>query len=195
VAFRGAAVVRPGIPARGFVGTGINRRFWGFRSPWGWGWYGWPYGVGYWPAYNYLTPTVVDNSSYYYTPPVVDTDLSTAPGYEGPLPISEAPPQDGMAHLMVRVPADAQLSFDGTPTQQTGPQREFVSPTLTPGQDYTYEIKARWTEDGKTVDRTRTVHVRANDWISVDMTQPDKAVPKAPANPAPPPPPAPKPKP
>ena len=46
------------------------------------------------------------------------------------------------------------------------------SPPLTPGQDYTYEVHARWTDDGRTVDRTRKIHVRANALTEVDLTRP-----------------------
>ena len=46
-----------------------------------------------------------------------------------------------------------------------------MSPTLTPGQDYTYEVKARWTEDGKEVVQTRQVDVSAGAWKTIDFTK------------------------
>jgi hypothetical protein len=46
-----------------------------------------------------------------------------------------------------------------------------VSPPLTPGQDFTYVIHARWRdENGKVVDLTRHVPVRAGSQIMEDFT-------------------------
>jgi uncharacterized protein (TIGR03000 family) len=83
----------------------------------------------------------------------------------------QAPPRDNMARLLVLVPENAELWVNGTKTKQTGAQREFVSPALTPGKSYSYELKARWTENGKTVEETRTVHVQANTWQRIDFTK------------------------
>jgi uncharacterized protein (TIGR03000 family) len=112
--------------------------------------------------YGYA-PEVEDYSSYY--PPAAGDVV------QPPVPQSATPAQqDNAAHLMVYVPANAQLWFNGTPTQLTGTQREFFSPPLTPGQMYHYEIRARWMENGRPVDVTRTVAVQANDWKEIDMT-------------------------
>jgi uncharacterized protein (TIGR03000 family) len=72
----------------------------------------------------------------------------------------------------VKVPADAEVWFGSGKTRQTGELREFVSPELEPGRDYTYEVKARWTENGKEVVRTRTFDVSAGAWLVVDFTRP-----------------------
>ena len=83
----------------------------------------------------------------------------------------QAPAKDNMAHLLVLVPKNAELWFNGTKTKQTGAEREFVSPALTPGKRYSYELKAQWTENGKTVEQTRTVHVQTNTWQRIDFTK------------------------
>jgi uncharacterized protein (TIGR03000 family) len=74
--------------------------------------------------------------------------------------------------LKVIVPADADLWFNGIPTQQKGTERPFVSPPLTPGRDYTYDIQARWMSNGRPVEERRTVHVRANERSEIDLTRP-----------------------
>jgi uncharacterized protein (TIGR03000 family) len=74
------------------------------------------------------------------------------------------------ASIRVRVPAGAELWFDGTKTRQSGAERSFRSPPLTPGKTYFYDVKARWTEGGKPVERTRTVDVRAGGRYTVDFT-------------------------
>ena len=90
------------------------------------------------------------------------------------------PPADGAAaaadasvYLSVRVPADAEIWVDGVATRQTGTSRKFVSPPLSAGQEYTYELTARWTENGREVVQTRRIDVTAGDRKSVDFTQPD----------------------
>ncbi len=103
------------------------------------------------PSYDY-TP------SYYYTPPaaVVTPDTTTVP--------------DGRAQVEVRVPApDAQVFFDGAATQQRGMDRMFISPPLTSGQNQTYSIEARWTENGRPVDMTKSVTVTPGRTATVDF--------------------------
>lgn len=75
------------------------------------------------------------------------------------------------AVIGVRVPPGAELRFDESVTRQTGPYREFVSPTLAPGKDYTYEVRARWTEEGRVVERSRSLTVRAGDRLMVNFLQ------------------------
>jgi uncharacterized protein (TIGR03000 family) len=73
------------------------------------------------------------------------------------------------ATMNVRVPADAVIWFEGSKTGQRGATRTFVSPPLERGQGFTYEIRARWTKDGKEVEQTRRVRVRAGEYVDVDF--------------------------
>jgi uncharacterized protein (TIGR03000 family) len=86
--------------------------------------------------------------------------------------VSRPPAAEEVARIRVIVPDDAQVFFDGTLTTQTGAQREFVSPPLVPGSRYTYSLRARWTADGRPVEQTRTVPVRAGAKVLVDFTSP-----------------------
>jgi uncharacterized protein (TIGR03000 family) len=135
----------------GYVAPGFYPGYWDSRHAWDYFPYGrYDYGLNYFGT----APTTSSYSAY----------------YPAPAPVSaSAQLDDDSAHLAVRVPPDAALWFDGFGTLQTGGERLFVSPPLAPGQDYTYEIRARWTEDGRPVDRVRTVHVRANTRAEVDM--------------------------
>jgi uncharacterized protein (TIGR03000 family) len=74
------------------------------------------------------------------------------------------------ARVRVRVPEDAKLWFDGTETHQGGAERVFETPTLQTGKEYRYELKARWTEDGRPVERSKSVYVRAGRESVVDLT-------------------------
>jgi uncharacterized protein (TIGR03000 family) len=75
--------------------------------------------------------------------------------------VSAGTPSSPRALLVARVPANARVWIEGTPTTSTGSLRRYVSPALTPGVDYRYTVRVEWTEDGKTVTRTETVPVHA----------------------------------
>ena len=81
-------------------------------------------------------------------------------------------PTDTQAHVRLIVPADADVWFDDTKTSQTGGVREYVSPPLTPGRNYSYQIRVRWIAGGRPVDQTRKVAVRAGSVTTADFTKP-----------------------
>src|SRR5262249_34540729 len=120
------------------------------------------YFPGYYPSYGYYPPASYDPSydlGYGSAPDLGYLDSygegapSYASGYQAVEPPSTVSPDtaaaqaDSTAHVTVRVPANAQLWFEGSPTTSTGPVREFQSPPLRPGR-YTYAIRARWSENG-----------------------------------------------
>ena len=83
-------------------------------------------------------------------------------------PGSSAPGR--VVHFAITVPADAEVWFDGAKTTQTGPDREFASPPLRPGRSYSYDVRARWKDGGREVDRTRRVTFYAGDELTLDFT-------------------------
>ena len=95
----------------------------------------------YAPSYSYGSPSSTAQASSYYD--------STA--------------ADGAAVIDVRVPANALILFDRRKTTSAGPERHFISPPLTPGKEYVYEVSARWQEGGREVTRTRSLVVRAGE--------------------------------
>jgi uncharacterized protein (TIGR03000 family) len=161
----------------GFRHFGYYPRFYG-----GFG-YGYPYygGLGYYPYdyYPYYGGDYYAPSSYDYLG-LNDYDNVTPPAYSpsyfppdgGP---SAVAPADNTAHVRVIVPAGAEVWFDGTKTSQTGGTREFVSPPLLPDTNYSYEVRARWMDNGAPVDQTRRVIVRAGALTTVDFTRPEPA--------------------
>jgi uncharacterized protein (TIGR03000 family) len=74
------------------------------------------------------------------------------------------------ALLVVRLPADANLTIGDHPTKQTGAERTFISPPLEAGKTYTYELKATWQENGKEKTVTRRATVAAGKRTVIDMT-------------------------
>jgi uncharacterized protein (TIGR03000 family) len=87
-----------------------------------------------------------------------------------PTPV-QAP--DNTAKLYVTLPADAKLTIDGVPTVSTSQSRVFVSPGLTPGKTFHYELKATVVRGGKTETVTKTVAVRAGEDTRVEIAIPD----------------------
>jgi uncharacterized protein (TIGR03000 family) len=156
-----------GFHGGGFHG-GYGRGGWGGGWGWGWGgwgWGGWGWDGGWggdwgWPGYY----------GWDYGYPARDFGY---PGYY----LAAPAPTDGLAHFKVTLPtADAQVWLNGKATEQTGKDRLFKSPPITPGQDYSYEVRARWLENGQPVERTQTVTVRANKRQEIDLTKPADTV-------------------
>jgi uncharacterized protein (TIGR03000 family) len=85
---------------------------------------------------------------------------------------STTAPTDTQAHVRLFVPADAEVWFDDAKTSQNGSVREYVSPPLTPGRNYSYQIRVRWMEGDRSVDQIRKVAVRAGSMTTADFTKP-----------------------
>jgi uncharacterized protein (TIGR03000 family) len=86
----------------------------------------------------------------------------------------DAGPAPGCAVLRLRVPADAEVWFGGTPTVQRGPERHFVTPPLELGRAGYYEVRVRWQEAGRPQERTELVPVYAGDRRTVDFLAPSR---------------------
>jgi uncharacterized protein (TIGR03000 family) len=175
-----------GFRGGGFHGGGFNRGFHagfnrgfhhgGFHHGGLW-WY--PRYYGYYPYYGY--------SNYY---PYTYSYGSSSPAYDSGdygsygdvtssylgSDLSATAQPDTSAHVTVSVPADAEIWIDDTKTTSTGAVREYQSPPLTPGIQYTYEVRARWDENGHEVTQTRQVAVTAGTRVNVQFPlQPTKA--------------------
>jgi uncharacterized protein (TIGR03000 family) len=157
----------------GWYGNGWYGNGWygnGYGS-YGNGWYGngygWRGGRGNWgyPSYGWYQPYAY---GYYDQPDYADYYSSNPPD-QGYRSFYSGPEDQNAAHLSVVVPSNAQVFFDGEKTSQRGQLRRFVTPSLDQGQNYTYEIRAVWDENGNKVERTRKVHVRAGQQSSVDF--------------------------
>jgi uncharacterized protein (TIGR03000 family) len=101
----------------------------------------------------------------YYNDPLNYPDYSPLPRLEEP-PLAD---RDTHAEISLRVPADAEVTFDGVPTTQKGTQRLFISPTLKAGKKYHYEVVARWKQGDKDVRQTRQVEVSAGARVAVNF--------------------------
>jgi len=135
----------------GVLGLGYGG--WGGYPGYGYG--GWGYGGSYYSPY-YTTPS-------YYSTPIYPDAYAAAPGgtYDSFYPsaaTTQQPVDNSRAMVRVRVPGNAQVLINDTPTQ-TGPDRTFVSPPLDPNQSYSYTVTAQWMENGQQRRDSRTVRV------------------------------------
>jgi uncharacterized protein (TIGR03000 family) len=69
--------------------------------------------------------------------------------------------QSGRATIILTVPADAQVTFDGQPTTTSSTSRVFVTPPLQPDRVFHYDVQAQVDRGGQTVTVTRRIAVRA----------------------------------
>jgi uncharacterized protein (TIGR03000 family) len=152
----------------------------GFHHDGGRWWY--PGYYGYYPYYGYYgySPYSYDVPSYDWPSRAYDSGYygsyeGVTPAYpDGYSPVTAQP--DTSAHVTLSAPADAVIWFNDSKTTSTGSVREYHSPRLTPGIQYTYEIRARWNENGQEVTQTQQVKVTAGAHVSVKFpVQPTKA--------------------
>jgi uncharacterized protein (TIGR03000 family) len=73
------------------------------------------------------------------------------------------------ALINVKVASKATLTFDDQPTQQTGEFRQFITPALEPGKNFSYTVHAKWQDGGRDMDQSRKVSVRAGQKTQVDF--------------------------
>jgi uncharacterized protein (TIGR03000 family) len=80
------------------------------------------------------------------------------------------------ATIIVSLPADATLKVDDYATTSTSATRQFVSPNLTPGQDYSYTLTGELARDGKSVVATKRITVRAGEETRVSLDFPTASI-------------------
>jgi len=154
----------------GFYGFPYGFGFYGFGYPGFYG-YGYPvYGYGYLGLYGY------GGSGYGY--PFPPSGYYPGPGIQGHGPFdSDAYPPSVSPNsarglpvtVTLKVPANAEVWFNGAKTTQTGAVRQFQSPPVEPGATYEYEIRVTWPEFGQPVTQTRHVTVRAGQNVDLDF--------------------------
>jgi uncharacterized protein (TIGR03000 family) len=140
-------LARPGAPYGGGWGYGGNGQSGAFR-----------YGAYSVPSYDYGWGLNSAGTAGTYNSFYPNLDRSTRPPNE--------------AQIRLRVPANAEVWFDGQKTNQTGTVRNFYSPPLTPGQSYRYQVRVRWMQDGRPVEQERIVRVRANSIEDLNFGKP-----------------------
>jgi uncharacterized protein (TIGR03000 family) len=134
----------------------------------------------YYPSTSYYQPdyySYARPSTYtYVNPPGYSYSAAPTTTYQSLYPPSttydSTPSSDRAVKVRVTVPdPNAEVYFGGHRTQQTGTVREFASSPLEGDGQYVYQVRARWSENGQMVERSRDVTVRPGEYVSVDFTR------------------------
>ena len=88
---------------------------------------------------------------------------------------SAARAAEAPAKIHVLLPADATLTFDGAPTKSTSGVRDFITPPLTTGKDFSYDLRAHLVRNGESVIIERRVTVRAGRETVADLNLPGES--------------------
>jgi uncharacterized protein (TIGR03000 family) len=110
---------------------------------------------------------------------IIDT-VPEAGGVEtGPIEGQPTPAGDDSAAvgrdegmLLVTVPAGAKLVVNGQETRSEGELRRFVSGGLKAGYQYPYQVKAIYEVDGRRVEETKEVQLRAGEALQLAFEAP-----------------------
>ncbi len=130
--------------------------------------YGYPFGYGsFGYSYGYFGMYSAPTYSYTYTYVSAPPRSAYTQSHAAPSPVTSR-----TALIEVRVPADAEVSFNGETTSETGTLRTFRSKPLQDDTIYTFEVKASWKENDKPVERTRKVRLQAGEEIRISLLNP-----------------------
>jgi uncharacterized protein (TIGR03000 family) len=75
---------------------------------------------------------------------------------------------NGGALIELKVPADAAVTFDNQPTQQTGEIRQFITPPLELNKSFSYMVHVK----AQNLDENRKINVSPDQRVTMDFTQP-----------------------
>jgi uncharacterized protein (TIGR03000 family) len=155
-----------------YGGYGYGSRFYGPSYT-----YGPVYGGFYSPGYSSMgyydsypnTSFYSPNYTYYPADSAQRNSYYNMSAFD-PAASSSAAPDASAASIRVELPKDAELWFGDSKTEQTGADRSFISPTLDPNKKYSYDITAKWMNNGQEVKKTKTIAVHAGDRLTVSFS-------------------------
>jgi uncharacterized protein (TIGR03000 family) len=116
--------------------------------------------------------------SLLYLPPAAGLDYRPMPyspstlSTPGSVALTARSPGERTAVITVRVPPDAEVWVDGNVLPRTGTERKFETPPIEAGRIYHYEVRALWSQDGRSVSDSQRVGVAAGDRKSVSFLAP-----------------------
>jgi len=144
------------------AGRGVGVNIGGYPGYGGYG-YGSPgYGVRYGTQPGVINTGPLTTQSFY-------------PPANGPVApnVGMPSPNDGRARVVVTVPANAQVFWNGSPSTLTGSTRYYTTLPLTP-EGAMQRFEARWMgQDGQPVSQIRDIRAMPNATVTVDFTRPE----------------------
>jgi uncharacterized protein (TIGR03000 family) len=121
------------------------------------------WGSGGWRSRSFYVPGSTANYDYRATAASAPITRSRS-YYYAP---AEASSVNNTVTLNLTVPADAKIWVEGSPMGVGGGQRQFVSPPIQPGHEYTYDLQVSWKQDGHEVTQKRQITVHAGDVVNL----------------------------
>ncbi len=118
-------------------------------------------------------PSYYSSTPYTYIDAGSSTVTYSTSGYR-PGDATNAPKgADLPARLRIAVPSErADVWIQEEKSEQTKRVQEYVSPPLTPGKQYFYEVRAKWTDSaGKQVERTKSFPIVPGQPVFLDFTR------------------------
>jgi uncharacterized protein (TIGR03000 family) len=76
------------------------------------------------------------------------------------------------ARITIKIPADSTLFVDGKKHEKIGTQREFTTPPIPFGKEFSYELKLVKSRNGQSEELTQKVIFQAGETVTVDFTEP-----------------------
>lgn len=141
------------------VGLGIGYGGYGYGLGYGYGGYGYGLGYGY-GGYGYGSPYYGYGYGYPYGYGYGYSQFNYALS-TGSTPIRAAQYPAG---LTIQTPTASRMWVNGEQVKgDEVSEHTLTSPLLVPGENYTFNIKLRWTTGGKTYETSRAVVVRPGD--------------------------------
>ena len=116
-------------------------------------------------CYAYCAPCCIDYGCYF-----PDGTLYSPYGYGSVYGGYAALPVK--ATVVVNLPADATLTANDQATATKSERREFVTPALERGKTYSYTLKMTVERDGRTVEESKKILVRAGEKTTVNFELP-----------------------
>jgi len=154
-------------------GNGYGNGYYGSGYGYGRGYYGSGYYPGYYGSSYYSTPYYSNYAQPYYGTDYYAPSIVQSPGvnvYQSSYEPAQSQQSTTSATVVVLLPRpDAMVWFNGAATTQQGVERSFATPALDTGSSYSYTVRARWTENGQTVERERRVSVQPGQSTIVDF--------------------------
>jgi uncharacterized protein (TIGR03000 family) len=124
-------------------------------------------GGGYYGSGYYGSPYY--GSSYYRTGYYSYPSQYTSMYFSGDMNTARA---ENRVTLNIQAPAGANLWISDVFVGQGNSSRQFISPPLENGRTYTYDVKARWMQDGREMTSTRTLEFQGGQTnLSFDLLQ------------------------
>jgi uncharacterized protein (TIGR03000 family) len=130
------------------------------------GGYGGCYGGGYGGCYG-VTSVGCYGGCYGGTVMPAPGTAPTPPKEMIPAPAKKPGEVLAPATIVVSLPAQATLTIDGYVSQQTSSERTLVTTPIQPGQEFTYTLVAKTTQNGQSVSQTQRVTVLSGQQLPV----------------------------